>query len=69
MGCPEGMSKIHYTRLALEIWFVTVYFSGIKAVIITSKHCTTIFFPFTIFFLENFGKARVNAPWASHNTP
>ena len=37
MGCPEGMSKIHYTRLALEIWFVTVYFSGIKAVIITSK--------------------------------
>ena len=23
MGCPEGMSKIHYTRLALEIWFVT----------------------------------------------
>ena len=37
MGCPEGMSKIHYTRLALEIWFVTVYFLGIKAVIITSK--------------------------------
>ena len=22
MGCPEGMSKIHYTRLALEIIMV-----------------------------------------------
>ena len=63
MGCPEGMSKIPYTRLALEIWFVAVYFSGIKAVIITSKHCTTTFFPFV-----NMSECA-HAPWASHNTP
>ena len=28
MGCPGGISKIRYTRLALEIWFVTVYLVG-----------------------------------------
>ena len=44
MGCPGGMSTICYTRLVLEIWSFTLNFLGKKAVIIASKHGTTIFF-------------------------
>ena len=32
------------------------YISREKKIIITSKHGTTIFFPITIFFFENFKK-------------
>ena len=36
-------------------------FLGKKAIIITSKHGTTIFFPITVLFYENFArKAHVN---------
>ena len=55
-------------------------FLGKKAIIITSKHGTRIFFPITILFQENFKKKcpekrskiqtkRAHAPWASYNTP
>ena len=44
MACPGGISTICYTRLVLEIWSFTLNFSGKKAVIITSKHGTTIYF-------------------------
>ena len=57
-----------------------MYISGKKAIIITSKHGTKIFFPITILFQENFKKKCpersskiqtkcARAPWASYNTP
>ena len=71
---------IAFSSLVLEIWSFTVYFSGKKAIIITSKHGTRIFFSFTILFKENFKKKCpekrskiqtkcAHAPWASYNTP
>ena len=55
-------------------------FLGKRAIIITSKHGTRIFFPVTILFQENFKKKCpemhsiiqtkcAHAPWASYNTP
>ena len=82
MGCPGGTRSV-FTRAfgAKEIF--NVYFLG-KAVIITSKHSTTIFFSQYILFRRKLKeklarKACVNTdvsisncahiPWASHNTP
>ena len=44
------MIAFFYSSLVLEIWSFTVYFSEKKAIIITSKHGTRIFFPITILF-------------------
>ena len=60
MGCPEGMSKIRYTRLALEIWFVTVYFLGKRRSLLHPNTAQQHFFPFMIFLdRKTLGK---NAP-------
>ena len=82
MGCPGGTRPVFTGafRANRELHFI---FHGEKAIIITSKHGTTIFFSTTIFFLETYRKIgpksackysasildRAHAPWASHNTP
>ena len=83
MGCTEG------TRSVLKRAFrakrgLQCIFLGKKAIVITSKDGTTIFFSHYNLFLGKLKeklarKARVNtdasisdrahAPWASHNTP
>ena len=83
MGCTGG------TRSVLTLTFrakrgLQCIFLGKKAIVITSKDGTTIFFSHYNLFLGKLKeklarKARVNtdasisdrahAPWASHNTP
>ena len=83
MGCTGG------TRSVLTLAFrakrgLQCIFLGKKAIVITSKDGTTIFFSHYNLFLGKLKeklarKARVNtdasisdrahAPWASHNTP
>ena len=84
MGCSGG-TRSEFTSAFRAKRELQCIFLEKKAIIITSKHGTTIFFfPITIFFLgkskEKLArKARVNtdasvsdlahAPWTSHNTP
>ena len=83
-GVPRGHSLSIYARfsgLKRELQYI---FLGKKAIIITSKQGTTIYFSHCNFFLgklkeKSARKARVNtdasisdrahAPWASYNTP
>ena len=56
-GIPRGHEHDPVSRLVLV--FVMVFhclFLGKKAIIITSKHGATIFFPITILLYENFKK-------------
>ena len=82
MGCPAGPRSV-FTRAFREKGELHCAFLGKKAMIITAKHGTMIFF----FFRLQSGKrkekvarkGRVNServyhillmpPWASHNTP
>ena len=83
MGCPGGTRPVFRRafRAKREPQYLLL---GKKAIIITSKHGTTIFFSHYNLFLGKLKeklarKARVNtdasisdrahAPWASHNTP
>ena len=83
MGCPGGTRSV-FTRAFRAKRELHCIFLGKKAIIITSKHGTTIFFSYYNLFLGKLKeklarKARVNtdasildrphAPWASHNTP
>ena len=49
MGCPGGTRSV-FTRAFWAKRDLHCIFLGKKAIIITSKHGTTIFFPITIFF-------------------
>ena len=83
MGCPGGTSSV-FSRAFRAKRELQCIFLGKNAIIITSKHGTTIFFSHYNLFLgkrnEKFArKARVNSEasisdrahftWASHNTP
>ena len=85
MGCPGGYSLSIYARFSGKKR-ISMYISRekVKAIVIISKHGTTIFFSHYNLFLANLKeklarKANVNtdasildgphAPWASHNTP
>ena len=83
MGCPGGTRSV-FTRAFRAKRELHCIFLGKKAIIITSKHGTTIFFSHYNLFLGKLKeklarKARVNTdasisdrayePWASHNTP
>ena len=80
---PRGRSLGIYARFSGKKRS-SIIFLGKKAIIITSKHGTTIFFSYYNLFLGKLKeklarKARVNtdasisdrahAPWASHNAP
>ena len=80
---PRGHSLSIYARFSGKKR-TSMYISWKKAIIITSKHGTTIFFSHHNLFLGKLKeklarKARINtdasildrahAPWASHNTP
>ena len=49
VGCPGGTRSV-FTRAFRAKRELHCIFLGKKAIIITSKHGTTIFFPITIFF-------------------
>ena len=49
VGCPGGTRSV-FTRAFRAKRELQCIFLGKKAIIITSKHGTTIFFPITIFF-------------------
>ena len=81
MGCPGGTRSV-FTRAFRAKRELHCIFLGKKAIIITSKHGTTIFFSHYNLFLGKLKeklarKARVNtvasisdrahAPWAFHN--
>ena len=83
MGCPGGTRSV-FNRAFRAKRELQCIFLGKRAIIITSKHGTTIFFSHYNLFLGKLKeklarKARVNtdasisdrahAPWASHNTP
>ena len=83
MGCPGGTRSV-FTRAFRAKRELHCIFLGKKAIIITSKHGTTIFFSYYNLFLGKLKeklarKARVNTdasisdrayePCASHNTP
>ena len=83
MGCPGG-TRSAFTRAFRAKRELQYIFLGKKAIIITSKQGTTIYFSHCNFFLgklkeKSARKARVNtdasisdrahAPWASYNTP
>ena len=83
MGCTEGTRSV-FTRAFRAKRGLQCIFLGKKAIVITSKDGTTIFFSHYNLFLGKLKeklarKARVNtdasisdrahAPWASHNTP
>ena len=83
MGCPGGTRSV-FTRAFRAKRELQCIFLGKKAIIITSKHGTTIFFSHYNLFLGKLKeqlalKARVNTdasisdrayePWTSHNTP
>ena len=82
MGCPGGTRSV-FTRGFREKRELHCIFLWKKAIVITSKHGTTIFFSHYNLFLGKLNeklarKGRVNtdgsiwdrahAPWASHNT-
>ena len=82
MGCPGGNRSV-FTRAFRANRVLQCIFLGKKAIIITSKHGTTMFFSHNNLFLGKLKeklarKARVNtdasisdrahAPWASHST-
>ena len=82
MGCPGGTRSV-FTRAFRANRVLQCIFLGKKAIIITSKHGTTMFFSHNNLFLGKLKeklarKARVNtdasisdrahAPWASHST-
>ena len=82
MRCPGGTRSV-FTRAFRANIVLQCIFLGKKAIIITSKHGTTIFFSHYNLFLGKLKeklarKARVNtdasisdrahAPWASHST-
>ena len=83
MGCTGGTRSV-FTRTFRAKRELKCMFLGKKAIVITSKDGTTIFFSHYNLFLGKLKeklarKARVNtdasisdrahAPWASHNTP
>ena len=83
MGCPGGNGSVFMRSFRAKREFQRV-FLGKKAIVIISKHGTTIFFSHYNLFLGKLKeklarKARVNTdasisdrayePWASHNTP
>ena len=83
MGCPGGTRSV-FTRAFRAKRELQCIFLGKKAIVITSKDGTTIFFShYNLFFFKEkvARKARVHmhtdesisdrahAPWASHNTP
>ena len=84
MGCTGGTRSV-LTRAFRAKRELQCIFLGKKAIVITSKDGTTMFFshynPFFIFKEKLARKARVHmhtdasisdrahAPWASHNTP
>ena len=83
MGCTGGTRSV-LTRAFRAKRGLQCIFLGKKAIVITSKDGTTIFFSHYNLFLGKLKeklarKARVNtdasisdrahAPWASHNTP
>ena len=83
VGCPGGTRSV-FTRAFRAKRELQCIFLGKKAIVITSKDGTTIFFSHYNLFLGKLKeklarKARVNtdasisdrahAPWASHNTP
>ena len=83
MGCPGGTRSV-FTRAFRAKRELQCIFLGKKAIVITSKDGTTIFFSHYNLFLGKLKeklarKARVNTdasisdrayePWASHNTP
>ena len=49
MGCPGGTGSVFMRSFRAKREFQRV-FLGKKAIVIISKHGTTIFFPITIFF-------------------
>ena len=83
MGCPWGTRSV-FTQAFWAKWELQRLFIGKKAIIITSKHVTAIFFSHYNLFLgkrkEKLARKalvntdvstsdRAHAPWASHNTP
>ena len=83
MACP-GRTRSAFTRAFRAKRELRCIFLGKKAIIITCKQGTTIYFSHYNFFLgkleeKSARKARVNtdtsisdrahAPWASYNTP
>ena len=66
MGCPAGsrsvftradkcpLSALVFTRASRAKRELHCIFLGKRAIIITSKHGTTTFFPITVFFLGNY---------------
>ena len=83
-GMPRGALAQYLCALFGQKENFNVYFWGKKAIVIISKHGTTIFFSHYNLFLGKLKeklarKAHVNtdasildrphAPWASHNTP
>ena len=82
MGCPGGTRSV-FTRAFRAKENFNILFLGKKAIIITPRHGTTIYFSHYNLFLgtpreKSTCKARVNtdasisdrahAPWASYNT-
>ena len=82
MGCPGGTRSV-FTRAFRAKKNFNILFLGKKAIIITPRHGTTIYFSHYNLFLgtpreKSACKARVNtdasisdrahAPWASYNT-
>ena len=83
MGCTGGTRSV-FTRTFRAKRELQCIFLGKKAIVITSKDSTTIFFPLynLFFFKEKLARKalvhmhtdasisdRAHAPWASHNTP
>ena len=48
------MNKIRYTRLVLEIWAFTVYFSGKRRSLLHPNKAQRSFFPFYNLILKKF---------------
>ena len=82
MGCPGGTCSVFMRAFRAKENF-NILFLGKKAIIITPRHGTTIYFSHYNLFLgtpreKSACKARVNtdasisdrahAPWASYNT-
>ena len=59
MGCPGGTRSV-FTRTFRTKRELQCIFLGEKAIIITSKHCTTIFFSHYNASISD----RAHAPWA-----
>ena len=59
MGCPGGMSTIRYTRLVLEVWSFTIYFSGKRRSSLHPNTAQRSFFPLQSYSRKTL---RKNAP-------